>query len=146
MSLTSPPKPCTRYGKSLFPFSQGRGKHDFSWRSNLQPGCSLSPLLRPVPSPCPMLPQRLQLLAQGQLDPLPPPLSGLQLFTVLKIGFFSPGPVSYAFSLLSLCFCLSLSLSSPHPCSCPWGFLLSPRLVGCPSWAGKAGWWCYPWY
>lgn len=32
------------------------------------------------------------------------------------------------FSSLSL----FLSLSSPHPCSCPWGHLLSPWLVGLP--------------
>lgn len=52
-----------------------------------------------------------ELLAQGLLDP---PLSSptvLQPFTVLKIGFFSPGPVSYAFSPLSLCFCLSPPLT-----------------------------------
>lgn len=59
------------------------------------------------------------------------PSSALQLLTVLKFGFSSAGPVSYAvfFSLF-----VSVSLSSPSlPPATPRGLLLlSPPLVGCP--------------
>lgn len=141
------------------PFSQGTdNQSDFSWGYHVpgpllhSPACVflgdypryLSPLLRPVPSPFPTLPIARELLAQGQLDPplsSPPPRSPT-IYSSEDWFLFSRASFLRFFSSLSL----FLSLSSPHPCPCQWHRLLSPRLLGCPSWAGKAGWWCYPWY